>query len=89
MDAETIKAIREEILRYLYARPGSAMPAAAILRAVRKAGVECTDATLTTQLQALDTLDLIDPIPDPTMPAVKAWQITKGGLTHCEEHGIT
>lgn len=85
-DHETVRDIRVEALRYLYARPSAAMPESAIVRAVRKAGVECEDGTLTTQLGILAAQNLVKHVPDPDMPALKSWQITGPGIAHYEHH---
>lgn len=86
MDNETIRDIRVESLRYLYARPAAAMPEAAILRAAKKAGVEVTAEQLAAQLAILGRQEAIVQVPDPTMPAIKNWQITAGGIKHFEEN---
>ena len=73
MDNETIKEVRVEILRYLYARPTAAMREPAILRAVNRAGVECDAFNLSTQTGVLSRQNLIEAVPDPDMPAIRAW----------------
>lgn len=86
MDNETIRDTRVEALRYLYGRPSAAMPEAAILRAVKKSGVDITAEQLATQLSILERQEAISQVPDPTMPAIKGWQITRGGIQHFEEN---
>ncbi len=86
MEPETIRDIRIEILRYLYARPSAAMSEAAILRAVRKAGVECDLITLAMQCGVLARQNSIEQLSDPDMPAIKAWKITGAGIHHFETH---
>jgi hypothetical protein len=46
--------------------------------------VEVTDADLAQQIAVLATGNLIADIPDPTMPAVRAYQITADGIKHTE-----
>lgn len=84
MDPLTIKYVRECTLVYLYRHPGLALSFKAIARAVRGEGVEVTDADLSQQIAVLVTGNLIADIPDPTMPAVRAYQITADGIRHTE-----
>ncbi|RFC49441.1 MAG: hypothetical protein DVB22_002560 [Verrucomicrobia bacterium] len=86
MDPLTIKDVREGTLRYLYQHPGLALSLKSIARAVRREGVEVADADLAQQLAVLTTGDLIAEVPDPTMPAVRSYQITAQGITHVETH---
>lgn len=84
MDPLHIKDVRECTLRCLYHHPGLALSLKSIARAVRREGVEVTDADLAQQIAVLVTGNLIADIPDPTMPAVRAYQITADGIKHTE-----
>lgn len=87
-DNETIRDTRIEALRYLYERPSAALPETAIFRAVKKAAVEISLVELAQQLNILKAQEAVELVPDPTMPAIKNWKITRGGIAHFEEHGL-
>lgn len=87
-DPETIRDIRIEALRYLYGRPSAAMRTAAILRAVNRAGVECTAADLEAQLEIMMKLTHLKIVEDPDMTAIKAWQIEAAGIRHHESRHV-
>jgi len=85
-DNENLKEIRIEARRYLYERPGGAMDRKAILRGVKREGIDCDEPTLLAQLAILTERGQVKQVADPDMPAVKAWQITGEGIAYHEEH---
>jgi hypothetical protein len=88
MNPEITKEIRVEIRRYLYARPGAAMPLDAIHRAVRRSVPETTEADAAREIAVLVAREHLAEIADPDMPAVKGWKITADGINHHELHHV-
>ena len=86
MDAETIKEIRVEILRYLYCNPVAAMPARAICRAVKTALGEDQPEETIKQIAVKIAHGHVKAVEDDEMPGLSGYQITGEGIKHYERH---